>query len=186
MRNPVRVRKLKYDGTVRREFSGDLVEVRPDGWLVVYHDAARHESFKDGRPVTQSTAEARDGTWTAPHLFYVLSEREPLAVAFAFDALGGLIAMHADAALPATASGRVMSFVDLELDLVIGTDYSFSARDFETFERNAATMSYDEAARTAAHEGLALAKRLVLERAYPFDGSMEQLLGMVLASEGPL
>lgn len=186
MRNPVRVRKLKYDGTVRREFTGDLVEARQDGWLVVYHDAARHESFKDGRRVTQLPAEAGNGTWAAPHLFYLLSEREPLAVAFAFDALGELVAMHADAALPATVSGREMSFVDLDLDLVIETDYSFSARDFETFERNATTMGYDDTARTSAHEGLALARRLVLERAYPFDGSLERLLGMVLASEGPL
>ena len=187
MRNPVRVFKRKHDGTIKREFTGDLVEVTRDGWLAVYHDASRHESYKDGRPVTLDTAvERQRGTWTAPHIFYLLSTEQPIAVAFAFDALGTLAAMHADAALPATVEGRELTLVDLDLDLVVERDLSYNSRDFDTFEEHSRTMEYPEEVKAAAHEGLALAERLVRERAFPFDGSIERLLGRVMASEGPL
>jgi len=187
MRNPVRVFKRKYDGTLKREFTGDLVEVTRDGWLAVYHDAARHESYKEGRPGAQVAAGGRDeGTWTAPYIFYVLSTEQPIAVALSFDTLGEQLAMHADAALPATVSGRELTLVDLDLDLVVAPDFACEARDFDTFDEHSKSMEYPDEVKAAAREGLALAERLVAAREYPFDGSIGRLLGRVLASEGPV
>lgn len=187
MRNPVRVQKRKYDGTVRREFGGDLAEATPDGWLAVFHDAGRHESYKDGRRVPPNDPDATaGGTWSSSYIIYVLSDRQPLAVAFAYDELGELEAIHADAALPAVVRGRELSFVDLDLDLVVARDMTYEARDFETFEQNSLAMGYPAGVRESALAGLALAEQLVTEQAYPFGGAMERLLGRVLASEGPL
>jgi hypothetical protein len=175
MRNAVRIYKRKYDGTLKREVAGDLVEVAGEGWLLVYYDASRHESLKNG-----STTDS------PPRMLACLSTVSPLVWWLFYDEIGRLTRAHADSALPATISGRAITFVDLDLDLIVAPDFLHFARDFDALAANAEAMSYPAHVVNAAHEGLRLARKAVDERAFPFDGSAERVLGRVLASDGPL
>jgi len=175
MRNPVRIYKRKYDGALKREVAGDLVEAAGEGWLLVYHDASRHESLKNG-----------NSTDSPPQMLACLSTVSPLVWWLFYDELGRLTRAHADSALPAIVSGRAITFVDLDLDLIVAPDFSYFARDFDELAANAVAMKYPAQVVDAAHEGLRLACKAVDERAFPFDGSAERVLGRILASGGPL
>lgn len=48
MRNPVTVTKLKFDGTAKPDWSGEIVDAIGDRWLVVYHPDTGHHT----RPAT--------------------------------------------------------------------------------------------------------------------------------------
>lgn len=165
----VRIEKRKFDGTLRRSFEADDLGRRGE-WIVVYHDASRHESLKDGRPAS-----------IGPHGVLFLSTREPLTVGFHFDADGRLDVAQADAALPATVEDAVVAFVDLDIDLIVAPDGSYFARDFDTLEQNAREMGYSPEAIAAAGEGLRLARALVDGRRFPFDGSAQAILASILA-----
>ena len=175
MSNPVRVFKRKYDGRLTREVEGDLIEASDSGWLVVHNDAELHRSWKRGAPAVQ---------W--PHLLMFASTFEPLTWWLFYDALGELDHAHADAALPATIASREISYVDLDLDLIVAADLTYYVRDEAEFAVHRESMGYPGEVVSAALRGMLLAKQAVDGRRYPFDGSAALLLGRVLASRGPL
>jgi uncharacterized protein len=171
MPNPVRSHKLKFDGTSKGPWHGDLVEVHPDGWLVVFYE----------RP-PQVTS---DGVQPAYGLRYH-GTALPLGVLVYFDERGGILEYHCDAALAATIEGRDIRFIDLDIDLIVGPDFLCFERDHEDFERNRSLMGYPEHVVAAARAGIEAARKLLVERATPFDGHPCALLGRVLAAQGPV
>ena len=175
MRNPVRVSKVKYDGRVTRQLTGDLVEATEDGWLVVFHDSSRHESFWQGKPAP-----------APPYSVDMLSQVLPLTVHFRFDEKGALFEAYVDVALPATIEGREIAYIDLEIDLVGLPDGSYRIKDIEEFELHRVEYGYTEEVVATAQRGIDLAERAFLAREFPFDGTAERILGRELASEGPL
>ena len=175
MRNSVILRKLKYDGHAKRELSCDLVEVRDD-WLVVYFSPDDHWHRHEGELITPRN-------WR--YLWYV-NTRLPLAASTAFDQLGEVVERYVDAALPGTMEGRVISFVDLDLDLMAPTGEPAFIKDIEDFGRRQRELAYPPEVVAAAWEGIRIGCELLSAGEYPFDGSASELLGRVLASKGPL
>ena len=165
------VRKLKFDGSVRYEWDGDLVEER-DGWLVVLHDWHRHEK--------RQTASA-DGNGEKGYGIHYLGTDGPLSVLFWFDVWGEFGDAKCDAALPAVRKGKRADFVDLDLDVVVlpgGTHY---IRDQEVFADRSISMRYSEEAKKAAHLGILHALRKVRRGTFPFDGHAEKLMKGILS-----
>jgi protein associated with RNAse G/E len=178
--NVVTIRKLKYDGTVRSEWDGELVEAVGGQWVVVMHDSAVHQKREGGAPAAPAGA---------PHQYFLHYENleQPLTILFCFDELGRWGSeTKCDAALPATLRHRQVEFIDLDLDVIVGDDLGYFVRDHDTFALHTRTMVYTREVVATAHEGVRLAIELVESRAFPFDGSAEAVLGRVLASQGPL
>ncbi len=176
MHNPVTVRKLKYDGSVKYDWDGDLVD-GGDGWVATFHEAAVH-----GKSLT-----LRDEV--PPFAIRYFWTGQPLGVLFCFDSQGTFTYAKCDASLPAEVSGRSVSFVDLDLDVVVvptASGLSYSVKDQAVFAARRLSMGYSEEACRAANRGMGIGLRMVRRRSFPFDGSAEALLGRVLASEGPL
>ena len=169
--NPVTVSKLKFDGSSKRDWPGELVDAVGDSWLVVYHEAPGH------------TTEA--GEWVEEAVRYYGMDC-PLSVLVCFDALGAVLEYQCDAALPATLVGRHVSFVDLDLDVMADADLQYRVRDEDVFEQRSKTMGYSPEAIAAAHEGVRLAIELIEGRLFPFDGSAQLMLGRIIAARGPL
>ena len=170
MANPVRTVKRKYDGSEKPAWDGDLVEAT-DEWLAVFYEWP--PPWK-GMPGETRFAIRYFGT------------AAPLSVLVAFDERGAVLQYQCDAGLPATLEGRTVAFVDLELDVIAAPDLSYFLRDEEDFEANRERWGYPEDVVAAAWEGIALAERMLKSQTYPFDGSAERLLGISLASAGPL
>jgi protein associated with RNAse G/E len=168
--NPVHCHKRKFDGTGKPPWDGDLVDA-DDDWLAVFFE---DPPWWNGRPAVTRYAMR----------FYSL--RHPLSVLVAFDANGSVLQYQCDAGLPATIRGRDIAFVDLDLDVIAHADLDYRVRDQEQFDARRVTMGYTPEAVACAHEGIALAKSLIGSRSCPFDGTPERILGMALASRGPL
>lgn len=162
----VTVRKLKFDGSVKYEWTGDLVEDLL-GWAVVWHDPARHEKRgDDSRPEGEPA-----------HTLHYCGFDRPLTVLFAFDPRGRFLDAKCDAALPARRDGERIDFVDLDLDVVVLPGGSHYVRDQEVFAERAVSMGYTEEAKRQAHLGVLHALRMVRRRQFPFDGHAERLIG---------
>ena len=170
MRNAVTAIKKKYDGTPKKTWPGDLAHA-DDAWMVAFYE----------RPGEQTEA----GQEVVYALQYFAVER-PLSVLVYFDALGRVMEYQCDACLPAEVRGREIAWVDLDLNVMAGPELAPRVRDFDDFARNSQRMGYSDTALAAAEEGVNLALRLMLQRATPFDGSAEDLLGRVLAAQGPV
>lgn len=171
MRNPVRSHKVKFDGSRKGPWHGDLVEAIGEDWLVVFYEPP---------PVSASTGEQ-----PAYGLRYH-GTAAPLSILVYFNANGEVIEYHCDAGFPATIEGRDITFVDLDLDVVLDANLRGVVRDFDDFEANRAAMNYSEEALIAAMEGVLLAWKMVESKKLPFDGHAERLLGKILAAQGPV
>ncbi len=167
----MRSHKVKFDGTTKGPWDGDLVEVIGDEWLVVFYEPP---------PVATST-----GAPPAYGLRYH-GTTAPLSILVYFDLQGDVIEYHCDTAFPATIEGRDITFVDLDLDVVLDANLRGVVRDFDDFAGNRVSMGYSDEAVTFAHVGVMLAWELVERRAFPFDGHPARLLGKILAAQGPV
>lgn len=177
MPNPVRILKRKLDGSVRREFVADLVDERDD-WLIAWHDGFRHERVRRGN---------LEPPGAEPYLVFFLGQETPLVVVHHFDVRGRLRAVQADAALPARLIGREISFVDLDLDLVVLPGGHWYARDFAALARTIASLHPPAETVALAREALRRARELAAGRTCPFDPlASEQVVGRELAAAGPL
>ena len=175
MPNPVRIFKRKYDGRLKRESEGDLVDATAEGWLVVHHRRDWHETLKDGHPANGPAQMLAYVSVTLPTTWWLF-----------YDELGRFQLAHCDVALPASRAGRAVTYIDLEIDLILEPDFTYRVRDIEEFERNRLAMGYPEEVVAEAWRGLELARCAAEGRLFPLDGSAERLLGRLLAAEGPL
>lgn len=170
MSNPVWVIKRKIDGSVRSVWEGELVDAT-DTTVSVVHDAGLHAKTVRGLP------------WPYEgYAIHVVNLSQPLTVLFTFDTLGRLVETKCDAALPGELHGREVSFVDLDLDLILLPDGTQALRDLEKLRDG----PYTPAQRATAWRGIRLARDLIAARAFPFDGTPEAVLGRTLAARGPL
>ncbi len=166
------IRKMKFDGTEARRIECDLLEVRPDGWHVFHFDARRHRSWKKGQPSTSPA-----------HFICFLSPRQPLVAWFFFDASGERTMIHGDISQPAVVDDSGATFVDLDLDLIVEGDEPAYARDLGDFARNRVSMGYPANVVRDAWSALRQVSEAYAVAAFPFDGTAERTLVMVLARE---
>jgi len=173
---PVVVRKLKFDGSVKSEWDADLAGTAGDEWLVTVYDSERH-AIRDEI--------ARE---PGPRFFVVhyLNTVRPLTIQVGIDG-GGRWAGEAkcDAALPAGRSGATIDWVDLDLDVIVFPDFTHYVRDQDVFAERSVSMGYSEEAKRAAHLGILHALRIVRGRQFPFDGHAEALIAGILGGTPP-
>lgn len=159
------VRKLKFDGSVRSEWPGDLVESTAE-WAVVYHDPLRHEKRQD----------APSESGVPAHLLHYVGLRLPVTVLFAYSSRFEFLDAKCDAALPGALHGDRLDFVDLDLDVIVLPGGQHYVRDQEIFAERAVSMGYDDRTKRVAHLGILHSLRMVRGRKFPFDGSAEALV----------
>ena len=165
----VAVRKLKFDGSVKYIWPGDLVELG-DEWAVVHHDPARHRKLAD------SPEEGEPA-----HLIHYAGMGGPVTVLFAYSLDGRFLDAKCDAAFAATMDGDTIDFVDLDLDVVVLPGGHHYVRDQDVFAERSVSMSYSEEAKRTAHLGILHALRMVRRKAFPFDGHADNLIQRTLS-----
>jgi protein associated with RNAse G/E len=152
----VRVDSLKFDGRLHRSWPARLV--RHDNSLVVvegvFETEVRHPLL--GRIVAGTLS--TEYFWTA-RWYSVLRFREPS---------GELRNYYCNVNRPAEFDGRVISFVDLDIDVLVAPDFSYTVLDEDEFETNAAQYGYDAALRSLVRQSLSELIRLVETRGFPF------------------
>lgn len=70
---------------------------------------------------------------------------------------------------PASFDGETLSYVDLDLDILVDPDFSYRVLDVEDFERNAEIFGYTAPVQANARRALAELITMIESRSFPFD-----------------
>lgn len=153
----VNVRALKFDGRVHREWQARLV-ARHESLVVVagvFEEEIRHPLL--GR-IARGT-ESVEYYWT-DRWYSVFRFSEPS---------GSLRNYYCNINQPAKFDGRVLSFVDLDIDVLVAPDLSYRVLDEEEFILHAARYDYPASVRETVPRALAELIDLIERRDYPFE-----------------
>jgi protein associated with RNAse G/E len=153
----VRVDALKFDGRLHRSWPARLV--RRAGALIVLEGVFETEVSHALLGRISAGTLSTEFYWT-DRWYSVFRFREPT---------GQLRNYYCNVNRPAEFDGEVLSFVDLDIDVLVAPDFSYTVLDEDEFEAHAAQFGYDETLRGCVRESLDELLRLIGTRAFPFD-----------------
>ena len=70
---------------------------------------------------------------------------------------------------PPSFDGRVLSYIDLDIDVLVAPDLTYKILDLDDFEANAQAFAYPEDVQANAHGALKELTGLIEARAFPFN-----------------
>ena len=153
----VEVHSCKYDGRVNRRWRARLCERA--GTLIlldaVFDEEIRHPLLGT---ITHGTL-SREFYWT-DRWYSIFRFEEPT---------GGLRNFYCNVNTPPTFDGRILSYTDLDIDLLVAPDFSYQVLDEDEFEANAARYGYTTEIRARARRAVAELVELITRRELPFD-----------------
>jgi protein associated with RNAse G/E len=154
---PVTVRACKFDGREHRRWEARVLR-RADSLLVLdgrFETEVHHNLLGTIARGTMSIEYYWLDRW-----YNVFRFLEPD---------GELRNYYCNVNLPPTYDGRVLSFVDLDMDILVAPDLSYRVLDEDEFEANARDYGYPASIRARAHQALSELRFLIETRRFPFD-----------------
>jgi protein associated with RNAse G/E len=151
------VRSLKYDGSISRSWPAEIESVH-DNLIVlrgVFEQAVQHEGLGDIAAGTVSHEYFWSDQWY--NVFRLVRPD------------GQLHCHYCNIALPATWSERELSFVDLDIDIVVDLDNSVKVLDEDEFEANRIVFGYPADIIAGVREAVEEVKALVSRFEFPFN-----------------
>ncbi len=82
---------------------------------------------------------------------------------------GELRSYYCNVNVPPTFDGQVLSYVDLDIDILVEPDFSYRIVDLEDFELNANLYRYPSGIQTGAERALKELVTLIETRSFPFS-----------------
>jgi protein associated with RNAse G/E len=153
----VEVRACKYDGLLHRTWPAELV--RREGALIVldakFPDEVIHDSLGTIAAGTQS-------------LEYYWLDRWYNIFRFA-QPNGELRNFYCNVNVPPTFDGQTLTYVDLDMDILVRPDSSYSLLDLEEFEANAVRYGYPTQVQASAQDAVNELLKMIRTRAFPFN-----------------
>lgn len=91
---------------------------------------------------------------------------------FRFARLDGTLRnFYCNVNVPPTFDGEILSYVDLDLDILVDPDFSYRILDAEDFERNAELHRYPPDLQANARRAVTELVNLIETRQFPFDAA---------------
>ncbi|MDT5271331.1 MAG: uncharacterized protein QOH49_3517 [Acidobacteriota bacterium] len=151
------VRSCKHDGRVSRSWPARVAR-REDSLIVLdafFAEEIRHTLIGTIKAGTLS----KEFFWT--DRWYSV---------FRFQAPDGqLLKFYCNINTPPTLESGALTFVDLDVDVLVQPDYSFEVLDEDEFERHAELYQYPAVYRVNVQEALDELQHLIKNRQFPFD-----------------
>jgi len=85
------------------------------------------------------------------------------------EADGSLRNYYCNVNVPPTFDGEILSYVDLDLDILVGPDFSYQILDVDDFERNAKRYGYPVEVQANARRAVDQLVKMIETRAFPFS-----------------
>ena len=148
---------LKYDGREHRRWPARVASI--DGPLLVL-DAVFDEEIQHDLLGTISS-----GTISTE---YYWLDRWYNVFRFS-DSDRKLKSFYCNVNQPPSFDGRVLSYIDLDIDVVVAPDLTYKILDLEDFEENAKLFAYPQEVQANAHHALSQLTTLIETRAFPFN-----------------
>ncbi|HLA10431.1 MAG TPA: DUF402 domain-containing protein [Pyrinomonadaceae bacterium] len=150
------VRARKFDGLEHRRWSARLVA--QEGSLIILDASFAKEVQHDLLGTIPKDTVSLEYYWL-DRWYNVFRFSGPA---------GELRNYYCNVNFPPEFDGHVLSYVDLDVDVLVNSDYSYSVLDEEEFEANAATYGYPEDVRRNVRAALNELKMLIESRSFPF------------------
>ncbi|HXD29751.1 MAG TPA: DUF402 domain-containing protein [Pyrinomonadaceae bacterium] len=157
MLQPITVRALKYDGAEHRRWSAVLVR-QQDSLLVL--DAKFEEEVQHDLLGTIALGTISLEYYWLDRWYNVFRFSEPS---------GRLRNYYCNVNVPPMFDGSVLSYVDLDIDILVNSDLSYQVLDLDEFDENAARYGYSVEVKDNAQRALSELISLIEKRHYPFD-----------------
>ena len=155
--NDVRVSVQKYDGREHRRWPARLA--KREGTLLVldavFEDEIEHDLLGTIARGTVSTEYYWLDRW---YNVFRFSDRD-----------GKLQNYYCNVNQPPSFDGHVLSYIDLDIDVLVAPDLTYKILDLDDFEANARAYAYPEDVQANAHVALTQLIQLIEARAFPFD-----------------
>jgi protein associated with RNAse G/E len=156
----VTVRVLKYDGAEYRRWHARLA--RRESPLIVLEAAfdfdVQHHLLGD----------IQRGTRT---IEYYWLDRWYNVFRF-LEADGGTRLFYCNVNMPPTFENDVLTYIDLDIDILVQPDHSYQVLDLEEFAANAARYGYSEKIERQARAAVDELSSMIETRQFPFDQSV--------------
>ena len=152
----IEVRAYKYDGLLHRSWTAELV--RREGPLVILDAKFTDEVSHDLLGTIASGTHSLEYYWL-DRWYNVFRFAQPD---------GKLRNYYCNVNVPATFTENILSYVDLDLDILVAPDFSYRILDVEDFERNARRYGYTPEVQANARQALAELASMIEMRSFPF------------------
>ena len=153
----ISVRVLKYDGAEYRRWHATIAR-REDPLIVLdaqFADDVQHDLLGDIRRGTQTI----EHYWL--HRWYNI---------FRFLETDGTTKLfYCNVCMPPSLSGGVLSYIDLDIDILVQPDWSFQVLDLEEFAANAQHYGYPDLVKCQTHKAVAELISMIETRQFPFS-----------------
>lgn len=153
----ITVQARKFDDRIHRQWQADLV-TQVDSLIVVegvFAEEIKHPLLGTIAPGTLSTEYYWTDQW-----FSVFRFLEPT---------GELRNYYCNINQPAEFNGNILSYVDLDIDVLIAPNFSYLILDEDEFTEHAEQYNYPDAIRAQVPCALAKLIGIIERREYPFD-----------------
>jgi protein associated with RNAse G/E len=155
--SPIEVRVYKYDGLLHRTWPAELL--RQEGSLIVLDAKFADEVTHDLLGTIASGTLSLEYYWL-DRWYDVFRFVEPD---------GTLRNYYCNVNVPPTFDGETLSYVDLDLDILVEPDLSYRILDVEDFERNAEDYGYSVDVQANARRAVDELVRMIETSAFPFN-----------------
>lgn len=158
--NEVEVRVMKYDGTLHRRWRAS-VQRREESLLILdaaFEEEVRHSQLGVIRCGTVSIEYYWLDRW-----YNVFRFLEPD---------GSLRNFYCNVNMLPEFDGRVLSYIDLDMDILVSPDLSYEIVDLDEFEINAERYKYPSEILSGARRALDELLSLIEARRFPFNQSV--------------
>ena len=151
------VRSCKHDGRVSRSWPARVA--RREGSLIVldafFAEEVRHTLIGNIAAGTLSTEFFWTDRWYSVFRFQTPS--------------GRLLKFYCNINTPPTLEPDALSYIDLDVDVLVQPDYSYQVLDEDEFERHAELYQYPPTYRARVREALEEIRHLIHTRQFPFS-----------------
>lgn len=153
----VSVHALKFDNQIHRQWQGQLVKIA--GALIIlqasFEEEIRHPLLGTIAPGTSSTE------------YYWLDRWYNV---FHFEGTGNsLCKYYCNINTPAKFDGRVLSYLDLDIDILVAPDFTSKIVDEDEFALNSSRFNYPTGIRENAARAVQEVIELIEKRHFPFN-----------------
>ena len=153
----VLVRACKYDGREHRSWSAQVL--RLEGSLITLDARFSDEIIHEVLGTIAIGTHSLEYYWL-DHWYNVFRFAEPD---------GRLRNYYCNVNLPPTFDGDTLSYVDLDLDILVQPDFSYQILDADDFERNAQRYAYPPEVEANARRAVDELVGMIETREFPFN-----------------
>ncbi|MGI9165842.1 MAG: DUF402 domain-containing protein [Pyrinomonadaceae bacterium] len=152
----ITVRACKYDGSEHRRWPAKVL--RQEGTLLVL-DAKFDQEIQHDLLGTIALGTTSIEYYWLDRWYNIFRFAQPS---------GELRSYYCNVNVPPTFDGQVLSYVDLDIDILVEPDFSYRIVDLEDFELNANLYRYPSGIQTGAKRALKELVTLIETRSFPF------------------